>query len=248
MITIEMQDLADEIGTFQARQYISACYAYWRMAKMDMHSISPSVHQLPLHLENKQTCTFELTEESINKVLKKQRFTMLTEYFTANTIYGDQACSLKYEDFPIRFVWKEDERMWTPRVRETSGPEAVGRMVSIHPTSGDIFYLRMLLKNRAGAISFEDLQTIDGVLSTTNKAACVALGLCDDDSEWIDCLTEAVQLAVPRHIRILFCTILLQCDPTSPEVLYEKFKSDMSEDFLRKRRSALNLTSDDRGS
>ena len=169
LITIEMQDLADEIGTFQARQYISACYAYWRMAKMDMHSISPSMHQLPLHLENKQTCTFELTEESINEVLKKQRYTMLTEYFTANTLYGDQACSLKYEDFPIRFVWKEDERMWTPRVRETSGPEAVGRMVSIHPTNVDIFYLRIVLKHFPNALSFRYFRTVDGVLRTTKK-------------------------------------------------------------------------------
>ena len=52
LVTIELQDLADEIGTFQARKYISACYAYWRLAKMDMCDISPTVHQLPLHLDN----------------------------------------------------------------------------------------------------------------------------------------------------------------------------------------------------
>ncbi len=244
LITIEMQDLADEIGTYQARQYISACYAYWRMAKMDMHDISPAVHQLPLHLEDMQTCTFEPGED-INEVLKKQKYTMLTEYFAANLIYGDKACSLKYEDFPICFVCKDDEKMWTPRVRETAGPEAVGRMVSIHPTSGDIFYLRMLLKICPGALSFTDLRTVEGVVQNTNKAACVALGLCDDDSEWIDCLTDAVELALPRHIRKLFCTILLECEPTSPKILYKKFRADMSEDFLRTRQASLNLTEDE---
>ena len=71
LITIEIQDHTDKIGTFQARQHISACCAYWRVANMDMHSIFPSVHQLLLHLENKQTCTFDLIEESINEVIKK---------------------------------------------------------------------------------------------------------------------------------------------------------------------------------
>ena len=144
---------------------------------MDMHDISPAVHQLPLHLENQQTCIYDPTEDSLEEVIKRQRYTMLTEYFTANLIYGDQACSLKYEDFPTRFVWNSKEKMWTPRVRMSQSPEAVGRMVSIHPTSGDIFYERMLLKNRAGALSFEDLRTVNGVQHSTNKEACVALGL-----------------------------------------------------------------------
>jgi hypothetical protein len=60
-----------------------------------------------------QSCTFE-TGVDINKVLKKQKYTMLTEYFAANLIYGDKARSLKYEDFPIHFVWKDDEKIWTP--------------------------------------------------------------------------------------------------------------------------------------
>ena len=112
MVTIEMQDLSDEIGTFQARTYISACYAYWRLAKMDMHDLHPKVHQLPLHLEQQQTCLFQ-PEDNIDEVLEKQKYTMLTEYFHANLIYGEQACSLKYEDFSIRFVWNTKEKTWT---------------------------------------------------------------------------------------------------------------------------------------
>ena len=61
--------------------------------------------------------------------------------------------------------------MWTQRCHETVNPEAAGRMVSIHPKSGDTFYLRLLLKYRADALSYEDIRTIDGVPHPDNKPA-----------------------------------------------------------------------------
>jgi len=60
-------------------------------------------------------------------------------------------------------------------------------MISIHPTSGYIFYLGVLLKKCAGTVSFEDLRTVKGVIIGSNKAADVVLGLYDDDGEWIEC-------------------------------------------------------------
>ena len=70
-------------------------------------------------------------------------------------------------------------------------------MVSIHPTSGDIFYLRLLLKNRAGATSFDDLRTVEGFFHDNFESACIVLDLCEDDSQWIDCLNEAKDISVP---------------------------------------------------
>ena len=61
LVTIEAEFLRDEIGVFQAQQYISACYAYWRIAEFKMASIQPSVDQLPLHMPNEQTCTYQPT-------------------------------------------------------------------------------------------------------------------------------------------------------------------------------------------
>ena len=54
MVTIEAKKLRNEIGIFQARQYISAYYAYWRIAAMKMTDSFPSVQQLPLYLANEQ--------------------------------------------------------------------------------------------------------------------------------------------------------------------------------------------------
>ena len=42
----------------------------------------------------------------------------------------------------------------------------------------------------------------------------------------------------------MFCTILTNCFPANPSAIYELFKDDMSEDFLRDRGSALNLSQD----
>ena len=39
--------------------------------------------------------------------------------------------------------------------------ETIGRIFIVHPTSGELYYLRMLLFEVKGPTSFEDLRTID---------------------------------------------------------------------------------------
>ena len=132
--------------------------------------------------------------------------------------------------------------MWFPRCRIVENPEAVGRMMSAHPQSGDKFYMCLLLKNRAGALSYENLRTINGVTYPDFKSACIALNLCESDTQWIDCLSDAVFISVPYAICHLFANLLLHCQPSDPRALYGQFCDSMSEDFLRKRKHALNLS------
>ena len=49
----------------------------------------------------------------------------------------------------------------------------------------------MLLSKVRGPTSYEDLQTIDGVLHPTFKAAYIQLGLLGDDKEWDLAINEA---------------------------------------------------------
>ena len=70
----------------------------------------------------------------------------------------------------------------------------------------------------------------------TFKNACVALRLCEDDTQWKDCLDEARHYARPRHIRHLFCQILVNCFPSKPEELYHEYKDCMLDDFRYRRR------------
>ena len=66
----------------------------------------------------------------------------------------------------------------------------------MHPLSGELYYLRMLLMIVKGARSFEDLRTYAGRLYHTFKEACAARGLLGDDNEWYIAFDEAVCLGV----------------------------------------------------
>lgn len=68
---------------------------------------------------------------------------------------------------------------------------AIGRIYYAHPTSGERYYLRMLLNTVKGCRSYAEIRTVDGVVHPTFKAACQARGFLDDDNEWIECINEA---------------------------------------------------------
>ena len=101
-------------------------------------------------------------------------------------------------------------------MRET---DSIGRMITIHPNQSEKFFLRLLLKHTTGSRSFSDLRSYRETTYSTYKAACVARELLEDDSQWIACLTEAVQIATPKKIRSLFCNIVVHCHPTDPKEL-----------------------------
>ena len=107
-------------------------------------------------------------------------------------------------------------------------------MVSINPDCCDIYYIRMLLTQRADVYSFEDLKTIDDKVYDTYKAACIVMKLLQDDTEWEQCLKEAVAYQMPQALRNLFITILTMCNPSQPLELYNQFKSNLMEDFVHK--------------
>jgi hypothetical protein len=67
---------------------------------------------------------------------------------------------------------------------------AIGRMYYAHSTSGEGYYLRMLLNCVKGATSYEHLQTMNGRKHDTFKDACIAMGLLADDNEWHQALEE----------------------------------------------------------
>ena len=104
------------------------------------------------------------------------------------------------------------------------------------PKAGEVFYLRLLLSNRKGCTSFEDLRTVpvqiegaeEGVteprLMETYHDACIALGLTDNDGEWHAAMTEATDFSTAAMPRGLMVTILLECAPAQPLRLWEEHK------------------------
>ncbi|XP_032690659.1 uncharacterized protein LOC116853632 [Odontomachus brunneus] len=66
------------------------------------------------------------------------------------------------------------------------------RMYSVSPTQLELFHLRLLLLTVKGATSFEDLRTVNGEIYPTFTATCLALGLIEDDEEWMRAMDEVV--------------------------------------------------------
>lgn len=118
---------------------------------------------------------------------------------------------------------------------------AVGRIYFAHPSSGERFYMRMLLNFVKGSTSFESIRTVNGVTYPTFKAACYALGLLDDDKEWIDCLSEAAIWATGNELRNLFVTILIYCQVSNVSELWKTHAETLSEDILTLQRKRFNV-------
>ena len=113
--------------------------------------------------------------------------------------------------------------------------KCVDRMYFMSPKSDDVFYLRLLLANRKGCISFDDLRTVnvqierapDGETAPqllSYKQTCVELGLTDDDDEWDAAMAEATEFGTATMLRKLFVTILIECGPAKPLKLWTKHK------------------------
>ena len=235
-IELEGDGIVDETKIFQDKRYVSSCEATWRIFEYEITEMKPSVLRLQLHLENGQSIVYNPNEPGAQEIALEQfRKTMLTEYFEANVLL-EGAAEVHYRHFPVHFVWVAKDKRWKLRERvNVQIPTQIGRMISIHPNQGEKFFLRMMLVSRCGATSFEDLRTVDNVIHTTYKSACIAAGLLEDDSQWLECLQEASLTKMPGGIRDLFVVIIYACQPADPGNLFHQFKDFMMEDYVHRR-------------
>jgi hypothetical protein len=231
-ITMEFGRCTDEIRQYLDARYVSSCEALWRLNLFAMQEHHPTVVHLQVHLPEQQSIIFNPEAgASIQDVVESHRNkdSTLTGWFKANSQWED-CWDLLYQDFPSRMVWQKDWHRW--KHRENDG-FAIGRMYHAHPTSGERFYLRLLLTCVKGATSFDDLCTVDGILYDTFKEACFVRGLLDDDREWVQCLTEAKDMAVGQQLRHLFVSILHYCAPSRPRELWDLFWPHICDDLKR---------------
>lgn len=147
--------------------------------------------------------------------------TMLTEYFELRC-KSAYAHKFTYQQFPQYFVWHRKEKKWTPGQQG----EAIGRLYSCDPGVGEKYYLRLLLTRVRGVTSFNNLK---GGLPTF-KAACMARGFLEDDSEWVQCIEECLIWKTGGQLRALFALILIMNHPNNPENLWDRFKENLCDD------------------
>ncbi|XP_071704160.1 uncharacterized protein [Rutidosis leptorrhynchoides] len=163
----------NKIKNYLDCRYLSPCEVVWRLFSFDIHYSKPSVIKLSYHLPNQQSVTLH-DSQKLPALLQRQSIkeTMFTQWFELNK-EDLLARTLTYAKIPIHYVWNQDAKMWMPRKLRS----CIGRIVYAHPTSGELYYLRMLLNIVKGPRSFEELRTVNGILQPTFKDACFAYGL-----------------------------------------------------------------------
>ncbi|XP_021974699.2 uncharacterized protein LOC110869784 [Helianthus annuus] len=191
---------------------------------------SPSIMRLPFHLPGQQTVCFG-PDEDVNQVLNKPSVnsSMFLSWMQRNQDPNDPvARTLTYVQFPRFYVWKLDQCIWVPRIKG----KTIGRIHSVSLSTGEAYYLRILLNKVKGPTSFDDIKTVNGRVYDTFRDACYALGLLDDDSEYIEAIKEANISGSAGYIRNLFATMLLSSTLSRPEVVWESTWKYMTDDFL----------------
>ncbi|KAM3263420.1 hypothetical protein P3L10_000414 [Capsicum annuum] len=157
----------DEINMYYDCRYISSSEASWRILEFPIQYRQSLVERLAFHLKNEQNVIFS-NDDPIDDVVNRPsaRESMFLSWFEENKEFPE-ARELTYAEFSFK------------------------RIFFVPPGSGELYYLRLLLNVIGGAKIFEDLKKVNNRDHTTLRDACYALGLLDDDKEFIDAIQEA---------------------------------------------------------
>ncbi|GFR23838.1 uncharacterized protein TNCT_305271 [Trichonephila clavata] len=115
-----------------------------------------------------------------------------------------------------------------------------GRVFTVNPRQTECFYLRLLLVNATGPLSFQDICKVNGQQYLTYKDACLALGLLEDDNQWDCILTEAGLNCTAIQIHLLYAIVWTTCFPARADTLWDNHKDSMTDDILHRHLTRLN--------
>nr|GEZ54971.1 hypothetical protein [Tanacetum cinerariifolium] len=230
----------DKIKNYVDGRFVCPFEACWRIFDYPIYCREPAVQILNVHLENIQRVSFRNRDriDIIVNMPEKKKMT-LTKWY----VYYDQNTDgrhLTYLDFPSEFAWSAKTKSWHRRVIKTK--QSIGRLTYVHPSSGDLFYFRMLLCHKKVCKSPDEVQTINGKLLPTYRVACEALGLLGDDKEWDVALEESTVLATAAKLRIFGKSVNDFGLPLPPWDMLEDLKNKL---LMEKRNYRHDLLSRD---
>ncbi|KAI5387551.1 hypothetical protein KIW84_073598 [Lathyrus oleraceus] len=177
----------DEIKQYIDCRYVSPSEASWRIFSFPIHGRKPAVERLYFHCEG-QNSVYYTDFDRINTVLEKPSVTesMFTSWFEANCKYPE-AQNLTYSKFVSKFVYVKKKREWKPRQKGYT----ICRLIWVPPTTGELYYLRLMLTHVKGPRSYNDIKIVNNVIYDTFRDACFAMGFIGDDREFIAAIKEA---------------------------------------------------------
>ena len=73
---------------------------------------------------------------------------------------------------------------------------------------------------------------MNGVVHDTYRDACYALGLLDDDKEYIEGIADAAIWGTGKYLRQLFCMLLMSNSMAMPKKVWESTWHHLGDDIL----------------
>ncbi|GBN43574.1 hypothetical protein AVEN_230113-1 [Araneus ventricosus] len=168
---------------------ISAPEAMWRLNEFNLSKKSHAVVRLAVHLPDQQAIVYQdgQEEQAVARAATRQR--TLTARFELNKSDQDSHNYL-YTDIPHYYTFNKSAMKWQKRQR--GGEHVIGRMLVVDIQDSERYYLRLLRLRKLGAVSFDDLKTVDGIVCNNFQPACKMQGLLEGDQHCYDTLNEAI--------------------------------------------------------
>ncbi|KAI5442706.1 hypothetical protein KIW84_011659 [Lathyrus oleraceus] len=177
----------DEIQQYLDCRHVSPNEACLRIFSLKIHARKPAAERMFYHLIGEKTIFF--TEHAtMEDVLEKA--SVIESTFTAWMITNqkfEDARTLTYGQFVSKFVYEKRTRSWKPRKKGFT----IGRLIWVPPTTGGLFFLRMMLTVVKGPTTYEDIHKVGGTQYFTFRDACFAMGFLEDDREFLLSIKEA---------------------------------------------------------
>ena len=184
----------DEIADYEDMRYVGSAEACWHIYGFEIHDRFPAVLALRVHLPEENQIVFD--ENTELEALENQRETELTAFFDFNRKSIEQGFNSNelpmYVEMPDRYRYDKKLKKWIQRKQREGN--VIGRVHSIHPVAGEVYFLRLLLHDNhcRGKVSFVDLKTLlNGRVCESFKEICSELGLLSNDTEWHRLLDES---------------------------------------------------------
>ena len=232
----------DQIGNYQDHRYLGSAEACWRLFKFSIHESTETVYRMVVDIKSERRQRY-IEGNEVDAAEREMHPRHLEAYvaFCGSCERDDDPDvawrSLTLTGFPDKYSF--DKGVWS---RRSDQRHALGRMYAVHPSKGDVFYLRLLLCSLVGADVRElariwtgdadDVRLLWGN-SGTFQQACYDKGLLFHDGEWNHALTEAAATASSVQLRGLFLHILCFCQPSDPRDLFEMHWKSMGDDLSK---------------
>ncbi|KAL1330530.1 hypothetical protein AAHE18_12G116100, partial [Arachis hypogaea] len=137
----QYSQVVDKIKQYYDCCYLSPSESMWRIFAYDIHHRWPSVQRLTFHLPIQQHVVFDDADIITHVYLSNKDLVIIfTSWMIANRWFPEGRV-LTYVEYPSKFVYCSNCREWKPRQRGFS----IRRLSFAHSSSGELFYMRMLL-------------------------------------------------------------------------------------------------------